>query len=86
METKAGFFSVHDKLKDVAANPKAKKVYLDCLTAAAERALPEAMVLSGDLEATVAESLSQGMGAMLLGERQDKVLRRMHAALSEIAK
>lgn len=86
LEPKAGYFSVHDRMSEVVANPQAKKVFLDCMTAVAERALPEGMLLEGDLSLSVADSLSQGMAAALLGDKREQVLRRMHGALSEIAK
>lgn len=86
LESKPGFFSVHDKFGDVIANEKAKKVLIDCLTAITERSLPEQMLLAGDPEPSLADSLNSGMMKMLLEGKEETTIRRMHAALLQIPK
>ncbi len=86
LESKPGFFSVHDKFGEVIANEQAKAVLMNTVTAVAERALPEQMLLAGDPEPSLADSLNAGVFKMLLGDKTETALRRMHAALSKIPK
>ncbi len=86
LESKPGFFSVHDKFGEVIANEQAKAVLMNTVTAVAERALPEQMLLAGDPKPSLADSLNAGVFKMLLGDKTETALRRMHAALSKIPK
>ena len=71
----------------VLANPAAKKVLQDCLTAAMGRPMSWERFLSGEAEKlTVAELLSAGMLSTLLGEGRETAIRRAHTALSQIEK
>ena len=86
LESKPGFFSVHDKLSEVLSNERAKAVFLNTLTAVAERAVPEQMVLPDNTEISLADSLHTGMAKMILGDKEETAVRRMHAALLQIPK
>ncbi len=87
LEAQPGRFSVHDTVGAVLANPAAKKVLQDCLTAAVGRPMPWERFLSGEAEKlTVAELLSAGMLSTLLGEGRETAIRRAHTALSQIEK
>ncbi len=87
LEVVPGHFSVHDKMRDILANDAAKKVFLDGLTAAAERALPEQM-LTGlvDADVTLADATGTGFLATLFAGKREQALRKLHAALSRIEK
>lgn len=87
LESKPGFFSIHDKLGEIAGSEQAKKVLLSAVTAAAERALPEQMLLGNmDLEQTLADATGEGILKMMLGDKREQALRRMHTALLQIPK
>ncbi len=77
-----GHWSVHDSIAEIAKDPAAKKAFLSCLTAILGRALPEQMVLSGDLNVSAVDFFSNGMWKELIGGK----LRKLHAALSKIEK
>ena len=86
LEAKPGFFSVHDKMKTLLANKEASRVLMNCLLATAQRSLPEAMLSSGDPEQTVAEFCSQGFVGVMLGDKQESTIRRIHSALLKVSK
>ncbi len=87
LESKPGFFSVHDSLETIAGDHMAKKALMSSITAALERALPEQMLLGGaDLTTSAADFLSEGMISTILGDKKEPLLRKLHAALSAIPK
>jgi len=86
LESKDGFYSVHDKMSEIAANELTKRIFMDCLIAATERILGEERILGRNLDLTVAEMLSTGMMPSFLRGKQEMVLRRMHAALLQVKK
>ena len=87
LETKPGFFSVHDSLETIIADHAAKKALMGSITATLERALPEQMLLSGgDLSLSAADFLSEGMLGAILGDKKESLLRKLHAALTSIPK
>ena len=86
LETKPGFYSVHDTLTAIRGNEAAKKALISCLTAVVERALPEQMLFTGDQELSAADYLSTGFISEILGAKKESALRKLHAALSQIPK
>lgn len=86
LETKPGFYSVHDTMADIRENEDAKKALLACITAAVERALPEQMAFMGDTSLSAADYLSDGFIGQILGDKKETTLRKLHAALSAIPK
>ena len=86
LESKPGFYSVHDSMAVIRANDQAKKALLSCLTAIMERALPEQMLFQGDLTLSAADFLSTGFIGEILGDQKESTLRKLHAALLQIPK
>ena len=86
LETKPGFYSVHDTMAAIRENEQAKKAVLSCMTAIMERALPEQMLFMGDMEKSVADTLSEGFIGEILGDKKETTLRKLHAALTQIPK
>ncbi len=86
LETKPGRYSVHDTMDAIKTNAQTRRIFMDCIIAALERSLSEEMLFSGDGTATVADAMSVGMLSNFLGAKKETILRRMHAALSQVAK
>ncbi len=86
LEAKPGFYSVHDSIKAIWENADGKKALMSCMTAAIGRAIPEGMLLMGDTGLSAADYLSEGMLGEILGDKKETTLRKLHAALTGIAK
>ena len=89
LQAKEGYFSVHDKVKDVLADEEAKAAVFSCLKGAMDRIASDDLIgnlISGSLESTVAEATDQGYLKMLLARNREKAVRVLHAKLSEIKK
>lgn len=88
LESKPGFFSIHDSMQDILADHAAKKVLISAITAAVGRALPEQMLMQGDLSISLADFLTNPMMQMLLGDgdKRQQTTRKLHAALLQIPK
>ena len=86
LETKPGFYSIHDPLSVIQTKEEAKAAVLNCVTAAVERALPEQMLFDGDLSVSVADFLSEGFMGQILGDKKETTLRKLHQALTQIPK
>ncbi len=86
METKEGFYSIHDPVSEIMASAKAKKVIMDTVIAVSERSLPESLIFDGDLSLPVSEFMITGFRESLISKKRDLALRRIHTALSQIPK
>ncbi len=86
LETKPGFYSVHDTIAEIKACPEAREAVLNCVTAVSGRMLGDDVLDGYDPSTTVAESVDQGAFRYFLKQKQDPALRKMHAALIRIPK
>ena len=86
LESKPGFFSVHDPIGQIRENEAAKKALLSCVTAVVGRQLPEELLFSGDPKLSAADSLSEGLMSAFVGDQKETAVRKLHAVLLQIPK
>ena len=86
LETRPGYYSVHDTMGQIKANPVTRDIFMDCLTAGLERSLSPERVMAGDESVTVADAMSVGMLAHFLAGKRRPSSANSTPPLSQVEK
>lgn len=86
LEAVEGYYSVHDKVSEIAKSPEAKKIVLDCMIVVLERSFSEGRVFSRESDISLTEMLSVGIFKSVSDDKRALLLNRMNAALREVKK
>jgi beta-galactosidase len=86
LEAEEGYYSVHDRLSEVAKSSEAKRVVLDCMIVVLERSFPEERLFASTSDITLTDLLSSGIFKSVSDEKRALLLKRMNAALHKVKK
>ena len=86
LEPVPGFYSIHDPIGEVCKNAAAKAAVLNTLIAVTGRPMDDGILLSGDPNASVADTFGSGFLYSMLGDKRETAMRRMHSALVKVEK